>query len=454
MNQERGRFTSKIGFMLAAVGAAAGLGNIWKFPYMAGSYGGSAFLLIYLISVVVLGVPLLLAEISLGKETRTGIIGAFEKFSSNKKWKGVGYLGVATSLIVLGFYTMVGGWSLYYIVASFRGDFLGLAPEQFGGFFGGFTSQTFTPLFYQIVFILLTILIAVKGVEKGIERSNKIMMPLLAILLFVLIGRSLTLPGASEGLKFLFAFDLSKVTPIVVIAALGQAFFSLSLGMGGMLTYGSYLPKEMGIKKTVLQIALLDTLFALLIGLVIFPAIFSFGFEPSAGPPLVFMTLPAIFSMLPFGNYFAGLFFILVTVAALTSAVNILEIPLATLVDRKGLSRKKAGTILAFVIMIFGIPSTLSFGALADVKLWGLTSFELMDFFASNISLPLGGILLALYVAYVWGTKKAMKSIGFAPNTLMSKAWSISVKYLAPIIVFIVLLHVTGVFDLIGITSK
>ncbi|GBF10331.1 sodium-dependent transporter [Tepidibacillus sp. HK-1] len=451
MNHERGSFTSKIGFLLAAVGAAAGLGNIWKFPYMAGQYGGSAFLLVYLISVVILGIPLLLAEISLGKETRTGIVGAFEAFSKKKRWKGVGYLGVFTSIVVLGFYTMVGGWSIFYMFAAIKGDFTGLTPDQFGQYFGSFISQSFQPIIFQIIFLLLTVFIAVRGVEKGIEKSNKILMPLLTLLLVILMFRSLTLPGATKGLDFLFNFDLSKLTPLMILAALGQAFFSLSLGMGGMLTYGSYLPKEMPIKKTVVQIALYDTIFSLLISLVIFPAIFSFNFEPAAGPPLVFITLPAIFTKIPFGTFFATLFFALVTVAALTSAINILEIALATFVDRKGYSRIKSGAILSILILIFGIPSSLSFGALGQVKLFGLSIFELMDFFASNISLPLGGILLALYVGFVWGMKKAMASVGFTPQDKLAKAWGISLQYIAPIIVFFVLLQVTGVFKALGI---
>ncbi|KXG44155.1 hypothetical protein U473_09180 [Tepidibacillus decaturensis] len=235
MNHERGSFTSKIGFLLAAVGAAAGLGNIWKFPYMAGQYGGSAFLLVYLISVVILGIPLLLAEISLGKETRTGIVGAFEAFSKKKRWKGVGYLGVFTSIVVLGFYTMVGGWSIFYMFAAIKGDFTGLTPDQFGQYFGSFISQSFQPIIFQIIFLLLTVFIAVRGVEKGIEKSNKILMPLLTLLLVILMFRSLTLPGATKGLDFLFNFDLSKLTPLMILAALGQAFFSLSLGMGECL---------------------------------------------------------------------------------------------------------------------------------------------------------------------------------------------------------------------------
>ena len=451
MNMERGTFTSKIGFVLAAVGAAAGLGNIWKFPYMAGQYGGSAFLLIYLISVVVLGIPLLLAEISLGKETRTSLIGAYEHFSKKRAWKGVGYLGVLTSVIVLGFYTMVGGWSIYYIFASMKGDFNGLTPDQFGQYFGGFISQASLPIIFQVIFLLFTVIIAIKGVEKGIEKSNKILMPLLTVLLVILMFRSLTLPNASKGLEFLFNFDFSKVTPLMILAALGQAFFSLSLGMGGMLTYGSYLPKEMPIKNTVIQIALYDTAFSFLISLVIFPAIFSFNFEPTAGPPLVFIILPAIFSKIPLGQFFAVVFFALVTVAALTSAINILEIGLATLVDRKGYSRKKASLILSAIILVFGIPSSLSFGMLSNVKLFGLSLFELMDFFASNISLPIGGILLALYVGFVWGIKKAMVSVGFQPEDKLAKAWAISLQYIAPIIVFAVLLQVTGLFKVFGI---
>ncbi|MFV9510280.1 sodium-dependent transporter [Tepidibacillus sp. LV47] len=451
MNQNRDMFTSRIGFLLASVGAAAGLGNIWKFPYMAGQYGGAAFLLVYLISVVVLGIPLLLAEISLGKETRTNIIGAYEAFTSKKCWKYVGYLGVFTSVVVLGFYSMVGGWSIYYMFASMKGDFTGLTPDQFGQYFGSFISQPFQPIFFQILFLLLTLLITVKGVEKGIEKANKIMMPLLTVFVVILIIRSLTLPGASKGLEFLFHFDFSKITPLVILAALGQAFFSLSLGMGGMLTYGSYLPKEMPIKKTVVQIALYDTVFSFFISLVIFPAIFSFHFEPTAGPSLVFITLPAIFTKIPFGSFFALIFFALVTVAALTSAINILEIALAAIIDRQGYSRIKAVVILSVLILLFGIPSSLSFGVLSNVKLFGLSLFELMDFFASNISLPLGGILLALYVGFVWGIKKAMVSVGFTPQDRIAKAWAISIQYVAPIIVFAVFLQVTGIFKVLGI---
>jgi NSS family neurotransmitter:Na+ symporter len=354
--QENGReqWGTRVGFIFAAVGSAVGLGNLWRFPHLTGSNGGAAFLIIYLIIIALIGITIMLSELAIGRATQLNAVGAFKKLS--KKWTFVGVMGVIAGFVILSYYSVIGGWSIGYMVRSLTGVFSGDTAELFGSF----VSNTWEPLIWHAVFMGLTIGIVYNGIKGGIERASKIMIPALFIMLIIIIVRSLTLPGAAEGVAFYLKPDFSKVTGGTIMAALGQAFFSLSLGMGCMVTYGSYLSKKENLVSSSAIIPISDTLAAFLAGLAILPAVFAFGFDPSSGPGLMFITLPAVFAQMPLGTFFGFLFFVLVTIAALTSAISLLEVCSAYVIDEWKWSRKKTTLIMGLVIFLLGIPSSLS----------------------------------------------------------------------------------------------
>jgi NSS family neurotransmitter:Na+ symporter len=431
-----------MGFIMAASGSAVGLGNVWKFPYIVGENGGGAFVLVYLICIAVVGLPIMLAEFTIGRKTSLNPVGAFRQLKPGTPWVGIGFMGVLAGFLILSFYGVVGGWTIAYVVKALTHSLDQFTnPADAGKFFGNFIGSMGEVIFYHAVFMGLTIAIVIKGVDGGIEKACGILMPTMVVMLVILMIRSLTLDGAMEGLKFYLYPDFSKLTVQSILLAMGQAFFSLSLGMGAMITYGSYLPAKENLTSATFYVVLFDTLIALLMGLVIFPAVFAMGLEPTEGPGLVFSVLPAVFTGMPLGWIASVIFFTLLAIAALTSSISLLEVVVAYFIDTKGWGRQKAVLVMGSVIFALGIPSGLSFGLLADVQLFGMTFFDHVDNISSNYLLPLGGMLTAIFVGWVWGTKEAHKEIERHETTFHWAAyWEFVVRYIAPIAVAIVFL--------------
>lgn len=396
---KRATFGSKIGVILATVGCAVGLGNIWRFPYMLGENGGAAFLLVYISCILFLGIPVMITEFFIGRYSHKNAAGAFKVMAPGTKWSVIGYNGVTAAFLILGYYAVVSGWTLEYIVQAFSGSLEGKNATDFADEFTAFSTGVFRPILWTVVFIALTHIIIVSGVKEGIERASKVMMPMLFLILIALCVRSITLPGASEGLTFLFNPDFSKIDSSVVLSAMGQAFFSLSIGMGCLITYASYFGKQTNLQTTALQVTILDTLVAVLAGIMIFPAVFSFGIEPTTGPELVFITLPNVFEQLPFGNIWSFVFFVLLALAALTSTISLHEVSTAYVHEEYHVSRKKAAIIVSVGVTIVGILSSLSMGLLKSYTLFGLNFFNLLDFVTAKIMLPLGGMMICIFTA-------------------------------------------------------
>ncbi|MCE7791510.1 sodium-dependent transporter [Salipaludibacillus sp. CUR1] len=428
------------------MGSAVGLGNIWRFAYVTGESGGAAFLLIYILCILAIGIPILMAEFTIGRRAQSDVVGSFQEITPGKPWVVAGFLGVASAFIILSFYGVIAGWSLHYFVQYLSGGPAIGAEGGFADYFVAFHTGTFEPLLWQFIFMGMTVGIVYVGVKKGIEKANKILMPLLAILVILLAGYSLTLGGAQEALDFLFTPDWSQLAnPEVYLAALGQAFFSLSLGMGALITYGSYLSKKDKLPGAAVSVAGLDTLFAILAGLMIFPAVFAFGIEPDSGPGLVFITLPGIFDSLGAGVVFGLLFFFLLSAAAVSSGVSLLEVAVAYFMRRFSWSRQKAALIIGFIIFLIGIPSSLGMGALSGVTFFGRDILDTMDFIASNVFLPLGGLLIALFVGWGWKKADALEASDFG-DTALGNGWVIILRYFAPVAIFIIFLSSIGVF--------
>jgi NSS family neurotransmitter:Na+ symporter len=441
-NNQRGFWASRMGFVLAASGSAIGLGNVWKFPYITGQNGGGAFVLIYLVCIFIVGLPIMLAEFTLGRKTNLNPVGAFKTLKPNSPWVGVGYMGVVAGFLILSFYGVVGGWTFAYIVKSFSQSVLEFqSPADAGKFFGAFIANPVEVLIYHALFMGVCMAIVIKGIHGGIEKACDIMMPTLFVILLILMVRALTLPGAMEGVKFYLYPDFSKISPSVVLIALGQAFFSLSLGMGAMLTYGSYLPAKENLTAATVYVVIFDTMIALLVGMVIFPAVFAMGLEPAEGPSLVFSVLPTVFSSMPFGTVVSIIFFVLLAIAAITSGISLMEVVVAYFIDQLGLQRRKAVLIVGGVIFLLGVPSGLSFGVMSDVKFMGMTFFDNVDNIASNYLLPLGGMLTALFVGWKWGIAKAREEIEKHETRFhWARQWGFLVRYITPVAVAIVFL--------------
>ena len=391
---QRKTWTSRIGFVLASAGAAVGLGAIWKFPYMAGTNGGSAFLFPYILMTFTVGAALLIAEVALGRAGRGGIVTAYRNLAG-RAWVPAGYLGVLTGFLVLCFYSAIGGWTLAYFAEAVTGSGLIADQKELGAHFGAFVSDPVLALGFQWLFLLINGLIVALDVTKGIERISKVLMPLLFVMMLVLIGRGLMLPGATAGLEFLFKFDPSAFTWSALLQAMGFTFFSLCVGCGCMLTYGSYLDKGSNLVGGCLWITFLAVVSSILGGLMIMPSVFAFGLDPTAGPGLTFITMPAVFAQLPFGQFFAVIFYLCIVVAAVTSSVSMIEIVVAFLVDEHRLSRSAAAMLSTLALAIVGALPCLSFGKLSDITFFGgKTIFDMFDFFTSNISLPIGGLII------------------------------------------------------------
>lgn len=446
---KRATFGSKIGVILATVGCAVGLGNIWRFPYMLGENGGAAFLLVYISCILFLGIPVMITEFFIGRYSRKNAAGAFKVMAPGTKWSVIGYNGVTAAFLILGYYAVVSGWTLEYIVQAFSGSLEGKNATDFADEFTAFSTGVFRPILWTVVFIALTHIIIISGVKEGIERASKVMMPVLFLILIALCVRSATLPGASEGLSFLFNPDFSKIDSSVVLSAMGQAFFSLSIGMGCLITYASYFGKQTNLQTTALQVTILDTLVAVLAGVMIFPAVFSFGIEPTTGPELVFITLPNVFEQLPFGNIWSFVFFVLLALAALTSTISLHEVSTAYVHEEYHVSRKKAAIIVSVGVTIVGILCSLSMGVLSSYTLFGLNFFNLLDFVTAKIMLPLGGMMICIFTAKRVD-KLLLKEEVTNHGTIrfyFFNTYAFFVKYIAPIAIGLIFLNELGLLN-------
>ena len=447
---ERVNFGSRIGAILAAAGSAVGLGNIWRFPYETGNHGGAAFILVYLACVFLLGLPIMIAEFTVGRHAKASTGKAFGILAPGTQWKWIGPLGVLAGLLILGYYSVVAGWTLEYIITSLSNGFAGKGPEDFVASFQDFSQDSFRPVLWLLAFLFLTHFIIVKGVKDGIEKSSKVMMPVLFILIVVLAGCSLSLPNAGKGLEFLLKPDFSKVDADVFLGAMGQAFFSLSLGMGCLSTYASYFGSDTKMGKTALSVGVIDTFVAILAGLIIFPAAFSVGIQPDAGPSLIFITLPNVFQQ-AFGSIpllatvFSLLFYVLLAVAALTSTISLHEVVTAYLNEKFGWSRGKSAVLVTGFCMVTGVLSSLSLGVWSD-KFFGLSFFDLLDFVTAKLMLPLSGILVCLFVG--WYLKRSV-SHDELTNYGLQKApyfpiYMFILRYLAPIAIVLIFVNELG----------
>ena len=438
--KKRDGFGSKIGIIAAAAGSAIGLGNIYRFPCELGNNGGAAFLLVYLAVVIFLGIPVMLSELVIGRRSQSNAVGAFKKLAPKSAWPIVGYMGVLCGFIIFAFYSTVSGWTLEYIIKAVSHSFQGKDLAAMEQDFTNFHNMGWRNVMWQAIFIFLTGFVVFKGVQNGIERYAKILMPLLLVILIVLGIRSVTLPGAKEGLSFLFRPDFSKIDGNVLISALGQGFFSLSLGMGALITYGSYIKKKDNLTSTAFSVVLADTLIALLAGLVIFPAAFSFGIRPTAGMGLVFNTIPMIFNQMTGGYIFCIIFFVLLAIAALTSTISLLEVVVAYLSEELHINRKWSTVWASAATLFIGSFASLSLMENTPFAIGGRTVFDLMDFVSSNILLPLGGVLIVIFVGWRLGKAKFFEEVtneGTIKASLKKVIFFI-IRYLAPIAITIV----------------
>lgn len=446
----RDSFTSKFGIIAAAAGSAIGLGNIWRFPYVVGENGGGAFLFLYLGFVLAIGIPVMLSEFIIGRSTQKNPVGAFLKLAPRRPWFLIGIMGVGAAFMILSFYAAVAGWTLEYLYQSVINGFAGKSPSELDAMFTAFRSGSWRPVIWFLVFMGLTASIVISGVRKGIERYTKILMPVLLLILIVLSIRSVTLPGAGEGLRFLFRPDFSKITPSTVLEALGQAFFSLSIGMGTLITYGSYIQKTDNLPNTAISVSLADTFIAVLAGIAIFPAVFAFGIDPAAEEGLVFITLPGIFQQMAGGYFFSLIFFVLLGVAALTSTISVLEVVVAYFVEELRMNRKKATVLATLLISLLGVLAAGSWGWFSDMKVFGQNVFGLLNFASANILLPLGGFFIVIFVGWFMGSRAVRSEISnqgsLKARFLVVFKWI--VRLLAPVAIATVFLNGIGIINL------
>ncbi|HBC28213.1 MAG TPA: sodium-dependent transporter [Prevotellaceae bacterium] len=429
----RGSFGSKLGVVLASAGSAVGLGNIWRFPTEVGRNGGAAFILVYLLCVVLLAMPVMVSEFVIGRASKANTVHSYRVLAPGKPWVLTGFMGVLAGVLVLSFYSVVAGWTLNYTMESLTGKLMG--AQDYSSHFAAFSSNPFHPLVYVYLFLILTHLVVARGVQDGIERYSKLMMPLLFAILLLLVGLSVMMPGAARGISFLLRPDFSKITGSVVLSAMGQAFFSLSVGIGCMATYASYFGKSTRLVSSAFNVCVIDTLVAVLSGFVIFPTVFSVhGMTPDAGPGLVFITLPNVFNIAfahaPVLNYvFSGLFYLLLLLAALTSSISMNEIATAFIHENYHVSRRLSTVIVTAVAMLLGTACSLSFGAWSGVKLFGMGFFDLFDFVTAKFMMPLGGILITVFVGWYLD-----KNLTLAELTNGGTVW----KHAARVVLFLI----------------
>lgn len=449
--EKRANFGSKLGVILASAGSAVGLGNIWRFPYETGENGGAAFIIIYLGCVLLMGIPIMVAEFLIGRRSRSNTAGAYQRLAPGTPWKWVGRMGVLAGFLILSYYTVVAGWTLEFIYEAATNSFAGKSAEGFIASFDSFVANPWRPLIWLIVFMLMTHYIIVKGVEKGIEKSAKIMMPALFILLIILAICSISLPGSSAGINFLFKPDFSQVNSKAFLSAMGQAFFSLSLGMGCLCTYASYFKNNTPLPKVALNVATIDTLVAILAGIIIFPAAFSVGIKPDAGPSLLFITLPNVFQQ-AFGSIpllaitLSIMFYVLLAVAALTSTISLHEVVTAYLHEEFKMTRKKAAWIVTSCCTILGIFCSLSLGIGKEYTLFGMTLFDLFDYVTAKLMMPIGGFLIAIFTGWYLDKKIVWEEITNQGKLkpIVFKTLVFLLKYFSPIAILLIFIHELG----------
>ncbi len=449
--EKRANFGSKLGVILASAGSAVGLGNIWRFPYETGENGGAAFIIIYLGCVLLMGIPIMVAEFLIGRRSRSNTAGAYQRLAPGTPWKWVGRMGVLAGFLILSYYTVVAGWTLEFIYEAATNSFAGKTAEGFIASFDSFVANPWRPLIWLIVFMLMTHYIIVKGVEKGIEKSAKIMMPALFILLIILAICSISLPGSSAGINFLFKPDFSQVNSKAFLSAMGQAFFSLSLGMGCLCTYASYFKNDTPLPKIALNVATIDTLVAILAGIIIFPAAFSVGIKPDAGPSLLFITLPNVFQQ-AFGSIpllaisLSIMFYVLLAVAALTSTISLHEVVTAYLHEEFKMTRKKAACIVTTSCIVLGVFCSLSLGVGKEYTLFGMTLFDLFDYVTAKLMMPIGGFLIAIFTGWYLDKKIVWEEITNQGKLkpIVFKTLVFLLKYFSPIAILLIFIHELG----------
>ena len=451
--KQREGFSTSIGVLAATLGSAIGLGNIWKFPSMTGQNGGAAFVVVYIVCVLLISLPVMLSEFIIGRRAGLNNVGAIRSLDSNPRspWFLTGIAGVSAAFLIMFFYTDVAGWVYAYALKAVMGTFASTDAAQTADIFSQHIGGAIAPLVWQWIVLVVISVIIIAGVTKGIERMTKTLLPVLFVLLIVCDVRALTLPGAMEGVEYLLSPDFSKITPAVILAALGLAFFKLSVGMGTMTTYGSYIGKKENMPLNAMRVAGADTLVSILAGLAIFPAVFAFGFKPDAGPSLLFITIPAVFQTMPLGNIFLAMFFVLAAIAATGAMISLLEVPVAYLTEERHWSRVKATIVSAGIMGAVGSLATLSTSVLADTKVFGKTFFDLFDFASSNLVLPIGGILICLFVGWKLGPAIIVDEAsneGTLRNRRLLQAFTFLVRYVAPAAILLVLLNGLGVIKL------
>jgi NSS family neurotransmitter:Na+ symporter len=444
-SQVRETWSSQWVFILAAAGCAVGLGNIWKFPYITGENGGAAFVLVYLACILLIGVPLLIAEIYLGKSARLSPIMAMKKHTAHHErssfWTMIGWMGVFSGALILSYYSVIAGWAMNYTAAFATAQFPNENPQAISGYFDEFLANPLELSIWHGLFMLLTLVVVARGIRGGLEKAINFLMPALFVLLLILLGYALSTGYFAAGLEFLFTPDFSKITPDVVLIAMGHAFFTLSLGFGSIMVYGSYMPEDTSIAKSALWIALLDTLIALIAGMIIFPIVFANGLEPSAGPGLIFQTLPIAFGDMAYGYFWGSLFFFVVVIAAWSSAISMIEPAISYAIERYAVSRAAATWALGLVIAVIGMGTVFSFNLWADWKILGeRTFFESLDYVISNISLPLGGLLIALFVGWRVMPDHLRNDKIFVSERAF-QFWHFAIRYIAPAAVIAVFVN-------------
>jgi neurotransmitter:Na+ symporter, NSS family len=446
---QQGEWSSRYAFILAATGSAVGLGNIWKFPYVTGENGGGAFVLVYLLCVLLIGIPLMMAETMLGRRSKENPIHTMEiltaEAGADKNWHYLGWMGVTAGFLILSYYSVIAGWASAYLIKAFFGSFFGANASGIKAIFDGFVASPIQLIFWHSLFMLATMLIVAQGIEKGFEKSVRFLLPWLFALMILLVGYAMTTDGYFQGLNFLFKPDFSKLTANSVLVAMGQAFFSLSLGMGSIMVYGAYLPKDVSIAKSSMLIAGADTIVALLAGIIIFPIVFSNGLHPNSGPGLVFETLPIAFGTM-FGGWIVGiLFFIALVFAALSSSIALIEPAVAWLIENKGFTRVKACLWSGLLAWALGFGTIFSFNVWSGFKLFGLNLFELIDYLTANLMLPIGGFCIAVFAGWIMKQEHSKAELSLTGENLTYPIWKFLVCFLAPAAVFLVFLNVVGV---------
>ncbi|MGH1538175.1 MAG: sodium-dependent transporter [Gammaproteobacteria bacterium] len=456
-----GYWSSRFAFVLAAAGSAVGLGNIWKFPYMAGENGGGAFVLLYLLCIALFGIPVMMSEVLLGRRGRSSPVNTMTSLAQeeqrSKAWRLLGLMGVLAGFLILSYYSVIAGWALAYVVETATGTFTGINGKQAGEVFNDLIKNPQRLLLLHSIFIFLTMVVVIRGVTHGLEKAVRILMPALFVLIIVMVAYGMVQGDFLESLKFLFSPDFSKLSPEIVLKAMGQAFFSLSLGMGAIMMYGSYLPDDASIATTSFQVAIADTVIAVLAGLAIFPIVFANGLEVGQGPGLVFNTLPLAFGQMTGGVLFGTIFFVLLVFAAWTSSISLIEPAVAWLIEKFSISRITSSVICGLVAWLIGLGTVFSFNSWSKIEVFdgtflqGKSFFDLLDYLTSNIMLPLGGILICIFAAWLMTEKSRREELKIKHEGAY-KLWRFLARYITPIGVVLIFLHVLGVLEKLNLT--